>query len=155
NGERAGSALREAAGALVERSRDAGNEQRHRRDRQGGQIVEDLAIKERRSARKGVKPKGHRVEGRRDVKTVDEGQRHRGEQRPIALAQPLQKAKASRTVHSGQPIMRIAAPTCTSAMRAAKIHRSVHPVTRGSGTTRGVMAPTPRTTGSVTQRSAR
>src|SRR5215831_3793125 len=51
NGERAGRALGEAAGALVERGRDAGDEQRHRRDRERGQIVKDLPIKERRSAR--------------------------------------------------------------------------------------------------------
>ena len=57
---------------------------------------------------------------------------------------------ASRLVHVRQPIMRrmdIAAATCTSAMRAAKIHTIAHPVTSGPGTTRGVMAPTARTTG--------
>src|SRR5262245_26848244 len=95
NGERAGRALSEAAGALVERGRDAGDEQRHRRDRERGQIVEDLAIEERGSARKGVEPKGYRIEGWRDVETVDEGQRNRGEHRQLALAQPEQIGRAS------------------------------------------------------------
>ena len=62
--QRAGRALLQSAHALVEGGRDAGEQQRHQRDRHRREIVEQLAVEQRRLAREAVEPVGNRIERR-------------------------------------------------------------------------------------------